>query len=44
MDLQGKIVLTNNQTEINIEGLENGIYLCQLVADDGITTTKFIKQ
>lgn len=44
IDLQGKVVLTSNKTEINIEGLENGIYLCQLVTDTGITSTKFIKQ
>jgi hypothetical protein len=44
IDLQGKVVLTSNQIDINIEGLENGIYLCQLVTETGVLSTKFIKQ
>lgn len=49
VDAQGRILktlpLTTDQTqEINITGLPNGLYLCQILTDTGLYTHKFVKQ
>lgn len=41
-DLKGKLVLTTNKKEININGLSNGVYVVRLSSDDKIVTTEKI--
>ena len=45
-DLTGKKVLeqNNNATSVNVENLQNGIYLFQIVSEGKTATSKFIKQ
>jgi hypothetical protein len=44
INLQGKNVLQSNTKNINISGLENGIYIAQIMTENGVLNTKFVKQ
>ncbi|MFZ4798381.1 MAG: DUF4465 domain-containing protein, partial [Bacteroidia bacterium] len=41
IDIQGKMVLQSNQKTIDINGLENGIYIVQIATENGILNSKF---
>jgi hypothetical protein len=44
INLQGKTVLQSNQKSIDINELENGIYIVQIATDKGVLNSKFVKQ
>jgi len=44
INLQGKNVLQSKNKNINISGLENGIYIVQIITESGILNSKFVKQ
>lgn len=44
IDIQGEMVLQSNQKNIDINGLENGIYIVQIVTENGVLNSKFVKQ
>lgn len=44
IDIQGKNVLQSKQKTIDINGLENGIYIVQIVTENGVLNSKFVKQ
>ncbi len=44
INLQGKMVLQSNQKNIDISGLENGIYIVQIATENGVLNSKFVKQ
>jgi hypothetical protein len=44
IDIQGKLILQSRQKNIDINSLENGIYMVQLETENGILNSKFVKQ
>lgn len=44
IDIQGKMVLQSKQKTIDINGLENGIYVVQIETENGVLNSKFVKQ
>jgi len=44
IDIQGKMVLQSNQKTIDINELENGIYVVQIETENGVLNSKFVKQ
>jgi len=44
INLQGKTILQSNQKNIDISGLENGIYIVQIATENGVLNSKFVKQ
>jgi hypothetical protein len=44
LDIQGKMVLQSKQKTIDINSLENGIYIVQIETENGILNSKFVKQ
>jgi hypothetical protein len=44
IDIQGKMVLQSNQKTIDINGLEDGIYVVQVLTENGVLNSKFVKQ
>lgn len=43
-DLQGKLILEDTNTTINVNHLSNGIYIVKVVTEEGEFTKKFIKE
>lgn len=44
VNLQGKTILKSNTKNIDISGLENGIYIVQIAIENGVLNSKFAKQ
>jgi hypothetical protein len=44
IDIQGKLILQSRQKNIDINSLENGIYMVQLETENGVLNNKFVKQ
>jgi hypothetical protein len=44
IDIHGKMVLQSKQKTIDINSLENGIYIVQIETENGILNSKFVKQ
>ena len=44
IDIQGKMVLQSKQKTIDINSLENGIYVIQIETENGVLNSKFVKQ
>ncbi len=44
INLQGKTILKSNTKNIDISGLENGIYIVQIASENGVLNSKFVKQ
>lgn len=44
VDIQGKMVLQSTQKTIDIDGLENGIYIVHIATENGVLNSKFVKQ
>ncbi len=44
INLQGKTVLQSTTKNIDISGLENGIYIAQIITENGVLNSKFVKQ
>ncbi len=44
INLQGKTILKSNTKNIDISGLENGIYIVQIATENGVLNSKFVKQ
>ena len=44
IDIQGKMVLQSKQKTIDINSLENGIYVVQIETENGVLNSKFVKQ
>lgn len=44
INLQGKMVLQSKQKTIDINSLENGIYVVQIETENGVLNSKFVKQ
>lgn len=44
INLQGKNVLQSKNKNIDISGLENGIYIAHIITENGILNSKFVKQ
>jgi hypothetical protein len=44
INLQGKNVLQSKNKNIDISGLENGIYIAQIMTENGVLNSKFVKQ
>jgi hypothetical protein len=44
INLQGKTILKSNTKNIDISGLENGIYIAQIMTENGVLNSKFVKQ
>lgn len=44
INLQGKTILQSNTKNIDINGLENGIYIAQIITENGVLNSKFVKQ
>ena len=44
IDIQGKVVLQSKQKTIDINSLENGIYVIQIETENGVVNSKFVKQ
>lgn len=43
-DLQGKLILEDNTTEINVNHLSKGLYIVKVITDKGEFAKKFIKE
>lgn len=44
INLQGKTILQSTNKNIDISSLENGIYIAQIITENGVLNTKFVKQ
>ena len=44
IDIQGKMVLQSKQKTIDINSLENGMYIVQIETENGVVKSKFVKQ
>lgn len=44
INLQGKTILQSTTKNIDISGLENGIYIAHIITENGILNSKFVKQ
>lgn len=44
INIQGKMVLQSKQKTIDINSLENGIYVIQIETENGVLNSKFVKQ
>lgn len=44
VNLQGKTVLQSTHKNIDISGLERGVYVVQMMSENGILNSKFVKQ
>lgn len=44
LDLSGRVLLTSNESNINVSELAAGVYYVRVVTDGGVATQKFVKQ
>ncbi len=42
-DLDGRLVLIGEEAEMNIQGLSKGLYILKAITDEGVYTSKFVK-
>lgn len=42
-DLAGKEVLQSQTSTVDVEGLNNGLYILRMITEDGIATSRFLK-
>lgn len=43
-DLNGRLVLVGDSAELNIKALNNGMYMMKAITDEGVYTTRFVKE
>ncbi len=44
VNLQGKTILQSTHKNIDISGLESGVYVVQMMSENGVLNSKFVKQ